>query len=101
MLAKGIDVACASGGTTDICTWTADGIKQFAGFYISSSNGGYATLYVAGVATFRVHLPYDGTDPFKELIDKPYVPNVGVIFTLKFYQDSGGATTASGALLGG
>lgn len=101
MLAQANNTSVNNATETTICSWTADGVKQFVGFHVSIPKGGQARLYIGGTRKITVDLPYTGEMPAFEWIDKPIVYSANTLIELKVYQETGAAQTVSGSLLGG
>jgi len=83
-LAVGNDVSIPSATETEICQWTADGVRQVVGFFASAVKGGQARYYEGGIRKITVDIAYSGEEPYLPFISKPYVPANGTIISLRF-----------------
>lgn len=106
MLANANNVTATSGAETQICSWTADGIKGFVGVLAVVPWGGEVRLYVDGTIKYVARATAENPTVF--IADKEIVYSNGTALALKVYHDvvdSDGSTpldqTVSGTLLGG
>ncbi len=92
-------VSVNSQSETEIVSWTADGAKEFIGFLAAGPIPAEYRLYVEGTRVY----PYQTTpeDLTAFIVDKPYVPANGTIFSLKVYHESPTAESFFGTILGG
>lgn len=101
MLATARNVNVDSGVETNLVTWIADGAKEVVGYVASSPF--YVPveyyLYVGGAlhSVFRASPEV----PTAFLVDKPFVPTVGMNISVKAKQETGSPITCDATLLGG
>ena len=92
-------ISANSESETDICSWTADGVKELCGFLACGDVPAEYRLYVDTDLVYVFKTTDEGDTA--QVVDKPWAPEGDAVIDLRVYHKAGAAATFNGTILGG